>query len=241
MRTGTTAHPGTTAHRIWWRRFRKWGGCRRTNGFIRTELTEENTARIIVRMAPTGPTGGDVARQLGPELADLPDTEISWEVTRSALTDALGASGPPIVVEIAGNALEDLRRGADVVKGPAGCAARGLERAPRRSRADRRNCGWPWTTRCRMRSASTSMSSPGFLEASLDGRVATRLSTGDEERAVSVRLPEPRREDLANVEFRTPSGRQVALGRGGGPSPTPRVPARCSDATSGAPPRSPRT
>ena len=178
---------------------------------IRTELTEENTARIIVRMAPTGPTGGDVARQLGPELADLPDTEISWEVTRSALTDALGASGPPIVVEISGNALEDLRRGADVVK------AR-LDALPEVWNARSSFEGGPPELRVALDHAMSDALGVDIdvvarvLEASLDGRVATRLSTGDEERAVSVRLPEPRREDLANVEFRTPSGRQVALG-----------------------------
>ena len=178
---------------------------------IRTELTEENTARIIVRMAPTGPTGGDVARQLGPELADLPDTEISWEVTRSALTDALGASGPPIVVEIAGNALEDLRRGADVVKGR-------LDALPEVWNARSSFEGGPPELRVALDHAMSDALGVDIdvvarvLEASLDGRVATRLSTGDEERAVSVRLPEPRREDLANVEFRTPSGRQVALG-----------------------------
>ena len=178
---------------------------------IRTELTEENTARIIVRMAPTGPTGGDVARQLGPELAGLPDTEISWEVTRSALTDALGASGPPIVVEIAGNALEDLRRGADVVKGR-------LDALPEVWNARSSFEGGPPELRVALDHAMSDALGVDIdvvarvLEASLDGRVATRLSTGDEERAVSVRLPEPRREDLANVEFRTPSGRQVALG-----------------------------
>ena len=178
---------------------------------IRTELTEENTARIIVRMAPTGPTGGEVARQLGPELEGLPDTEISWEVTRSALTDALGASGPPIVVEISGNALEDLRRGADVVK------AR-LDALPEVWNARSSFEGGPPELRVALNHAMAEALGVDIdvvarvLEASLDGRVATRLSTGDEERAVSVRLPEPRREDLANVEFRTPSGRQVALG-----------------------------
>ena len=178
---------------------------------IRTELTEENTARIIVRMAPTGPTGGEIARQLGPELADLPDTEISWEVTRSALTDALGASGPPIVVEISGNALEDLRRGADVVKVR-------LDALPEVWNARSSFEGGPPELRVALDHAMADALGVDIdvvarvLEASLDGRVATRLSTGDEERAVSVRLPEPRREDLANVEFRTPSGRQVALG-----------------------------
>ena len=178
---------------------------------IRTEMTEENTARVIVRMAPTGPTGGEVANLLGTELDALPDTEVSWEVTRSALTDALGASGPPIVVEISGKALADLRRGADIVK------AR-LDALPALWNARSSFEGGPPELRVTLDHAMADAlgidldTVARVLEASLDGRVATRLSTGDEERAVSVRLPEPRREELANVEFRTPSGRQVAIG-----------------------------
>lgn len=178
---------------------------------IRSELTEENTARVIVRMAPEGPTGGQVADQLGTELDALPDTEVSWEVTRSALTDALGASGPPIVVEISGNALEDLRRGADLVKAS-------LEELPTVWNVRSSFEGGPPELRVELDYAMADALGVDMqtiaraLEASLDGLVVTQLSTGDEERAVNVRLPEPRREQLQDVEFRTPSGRRVALG-----------------------------
>ena len=178
---------------------------------IRSELTEENTARVIVRMAPTGPTGGEVADQLGTELAALPDTEVSWEVTRSALTDALGASGPPIVVEVSGNALEDLRRGADRVKAA-------LDALPTVWNVRSSFEGGPPELRITLDHAMADAMGVDLrtvaraLEASLDGLVVTQLSTGDEERAVNVRLPEPRREHLQDIEFRTPSGRRVALG-----------------------------
>ena len=178
---------------------------------IRSELTEENTARVIVRMAPAGPTGGEVADQLGTELAALPDTEVSWEVTRSALTDALGASGPPIVVEVSGNALEDLRRGADRVKAA-------LEGLPTVWNVRSSFEGGPPELRITLDHAMADAMGVDLrtvaraLEASLDGLVVTQLSTGDEERAVNVRLPEPRREQLQDIEFRTPAGRRVALG-----------------------------
>ncbi len=178
---------------------------------IRSELTEENTARVIARIAPTGPTGRDIASRLGPELDALPDTEVTWEITRSALTDALGAAGPPILVEISGNALADLRRGAEVIK-------ERLDALPQLWNARSSFEGGPPELRVTLDRAMADALGVDLatisraLEASLDGREATRLSTGDEERPVSLRLPEPRRDELANVEFRTASGRQVAIG-----------------------------
>ena len=178
---------------------------------IRTELTEENTARIIARMDAAGPTGREVANRLGTVLEALPGTQANWEVTRSALTAALGAAGPPIVVEIAGNALEDLRRGANLVKEQ-------LERLPAVWNVRSSFEGGPPELRVTLDRAMADARGVDLaevsrvLEASLDGRVATRLSTGDEERPVAIRLPEPRQENLADVEFRTASGQQVALG-----------------------------
>ena len=178
---------------------------------IRSELTEENTARIIARMTPQGPTGRQVATWLGPELDDLPATEISWEVSRSALTDALGTAGPPILVEIAGDSLDDLRRGAALVQ------AR-LEALPELWNARSSFEGGPAELHVTLDRAMADAMGVDLavvsrvLEASLDGRIATRLSTGDEERPVTIRLPEPRQEDLGNVEFRTDNGQHVAIG-----------------------------
>ena len=178
---------------------------------IRTELTEENTARVIAHMDATGPTGRQVANWLGDQLETLPETEVNWEVTRSALTDALGTAGPPILVEIAGNALEDLRRGAGIVK-------ERLEGLPQVWNVRSSFEGGPPELRVTLDRAMADALGVDLavvsrvLEASLDGRVATRLSTGDEERPVTIRLPEPRQENLADIEFRTAAGRQVAVG-----------------------------
>ena len=178
---------------------------------IRSELTEENTARVIVRMSAEGPTGRQVANQLAPELETLPGTEISWEVTRSALADALGTSGPPIVVEVSGNSLPDLRRGAEVLK-------QSFDTLPELWNARSSFEGGPPELRVQLDRAMADAlgvnldSLARVLEASLDGRDVTMLSTGDEERPVTIRLPTPRRENLRDVVFRTAEGRQVAIG-----------------------------
>ena len=179
---------------------------------IRSELTEENTARVTIRMAPEGPTGRQVAAWLGEELEGLAGTEVTWEVSRSALASALGAAGPPIVVEIAGNALDDLRRGASVV---ADRLAREAAVWNVRSSFE----GGPPELRVTLNQAMADAVGVDLatvsrvLEASLDGRVATRLSTGDEERPVTIRLPDASERDLANVEFRSGAGRHVAIGQ----------------------------
>ena len=178
---------------------------------IRTELTEENTARITLRMAEGGATGKWMAAQLTDALDALPGTEVTWEVTGSALTDALGTSGPPIVVEVAGTALPDIRRGADSVR-------RQLEAIPSVWNVRSSFEGGPPELRIELDHAMAGAHGVDLqtvarvLAASLDGLEVTQLSTGDEERAVNVRLPTPRLEALADIELRSASGRQVGLG-----------------------------
>ena len=179
---------------------------------IRTELNAENTARLTVRMTPAGPTGSEVAALLGPELEALPGTEVDWEITRSALSDALGTAGPPVLVEVAGNSLPDLRRAAAVVK-------ERLEQRPELWGVRSSFEGGPPELRVTLDRAMADALGVNLadvsrvLEASLDGRVATRLSTGDEERDVSIRLPQPSRETLASLQFVAAGGQPVAVGQ----------------------------
>jgi HAE1 family hydrophobic/amphiphilic exporter-1 len=177
---------------------------------VRTELTEEHTARLTVRMGPEGPAGRQLATDLGPALATLESTEVSWEVGSTALASALGTSGPPVVVEIAGQSLPDLRRGAEMVR-------------ERLSRLDEL-----WNVRSSFEGGPPELhieldrvmadglgvdldTLSRVLETTLEGREVTRLSMGDEERPITLRLPTPRREDLGDVVFRTSQGRQVAI------------------------------
>jgi len=178
---------------------------------VRTELSEENTARLTVRMASEGPTGRQLAAGLSPALDALASTEVSWEVGSSALASALGTSGPPVVVEISGQSLPDLRRGAEVV-------TESLSQLEQLWDVRSSFEGGPPELRVELDRAMADGLGVDLdtlsrvLETSLDGRDVTMLAMGDEERPVTLRLPTPRRDELEHVVFRTADGRQVALG-----------------------------
>ena len=178
---------------------------------VRIELTEENTARLTVRIDDAGPTGRQLANALAEELGALADTEVSWEVGASALAGALGSTGPPVVIEISGQSLPDLRRGAEVVKtkletvGEVWNVRSSLEGGPPelrihldRAMADGLGVDLEMLAR--------------VLETHLDGREVTMLTMGDEERPVTIRLDTPRRDSLSAVTFLTNDGRKVSLG-----------------------------
>ncbi len=177
---------------------------------IRTELTEENTARLTIRMAAAGPTGRQLAARLAPGIEALESTDVDWEVGSSALAGALGTSGPPVVVEISGQSLPDLRRGAEVIRQS---LARLDELWDVRSSFE----GGPPELRVELDRAMADglgvdlETLARVLETSLDGRDVTRLAMGDEERPVTLRLPTPRREDLHRLVFRNQQGRPIAI------------------------------
>jgi HAE1 family hydrophobic/amphiphilic exporter-1 len=177
---------------------------------VRTELTEENTARLTVRVASGGPTGRQLANALTDSLAGLEDTEVSWEVGGSALSGALGGSGPPILVEIAGQSLPDLRRGADAVKSR-------LETMQEIWNVRSSLEGGPPELRIELNRALADGLGVNLemlarvLETHLDGREVTMLSMGDEERPVTLRLNTPRRENLGDVTFHTDQGLKISV------------------------------
>ena len=177
---------------------------------VRTELSEENTARLTVRMSSEGPTGRQLATLLAPALETLESTEVSWEVGSSALASALGTSGPPVVVEISGQSLPDLRRGAEVVR-------QSLSQLDELWNVRSSFEGGPPELRVELDRALADGLAVDLdtisrvLETSLDGREVTMLSLGDEERPVTLRLPTPRRDELENVVFRNRQGRPIAI------------------------------
>ena len=177
---------------------------------VRTEMTEEHTARLTVRVAESGPTGRQFAAQLEPILEQLESTDIDWEVGSSAVASALGTSGPPVAVEISGQALVDLRRYADIVK----TKLAGLSELWNvRSSFE----GGPPELRIELDRAMADglgvdlATISRVLQASLDGRDVTMLSTGDEERPVTLRLGTTSRDDIGSIIFQTSSGRKVAI------------------------------
>ena len=177
---------------------------------VRTEMTAEHTARLTVRVAESGPTGRQFAAQLGPILEQLESTDVDWEVGSSAIASALGTSGPPVAVEISGQALVDLRRYADIVK----TKLAGLSELWNvRSSFE----GGPPELRIELDRAMADglgvdlATISRVLQASLDGRDVTMLSTGDEERPVTLRLGTTSRDDIGSIIFQTNSGRKVAI------------------------------
>ncbi len=178
---------------------------------IREEQTEENTARVRVRLATGGVTAGTVSRRAAPAVAALSGLEASWEVGASALASALGTSGPPISVEIYGNSLPDLREAAEAVT--AALASRPALWNVRSSFE-----GGPPEIRVVLdRTLADALgvdldAVAGVVEAALDGRRVTTLALGDEERDVVLRLPRARRDELARVPLTTADGARVTLG-----------------------------
>jgi HAE1 family hydrophobic/amphiphilic exporter-1 len=178
---------------------------------IREEQTEENTARTVVRLAAGGLTGSQVVAAARDAVEGLADVEASWEVGSSALAQALGGSGPPIVVEISGQSLEDLRRGADLVR-------EAMAASPELWNVRSSFEGGPPELRVVLdRTLADGLgvdldTVAASLEASLDGLTATVLSTGDEEQDVVIMLPRVRRDELLLVPLTTSAGVRVVVG-----------------------------
>jgi HAE1 family hydrophobic/amphiphilic exporter-1 len=178
---------------------------------IREERTGENTARILVRLSGGGKTASQVVKAAAPAVASLQGVEAAWEVGTSALARALGTTGPPIVVEISGRSLPDLRLGADA-------ALKSLSALPELWNVRSSFEGGPPELHVILdRTLADGLgvdldTIAGVLEAALDGRKVTVLSTGDEERNVVLRLARVRRGDLERLPFTTQSGLRLAVG-----------------------------
>lgn len=178
---------------------------------IREEQTEENTARIRVRLAAGGRTASQVVRRASPAVAALNGVDAAWEVGGSALGEALGTSGPPVVVEVTGRSLPDLRLAADRVRGQL------AEVAPLWNVQSSFEGGPPELRVVLRRPMADALgldldAVAAVLEAALDGRRATTMTVGDEEYEVRLRLGEADPGDLANLVVTTAGGSRVALG-----------------------------
>lgn len=178
---------------------------------IREQQTEENTAELRLRLAAGGRSAAAVVQSAVPAVSLLHGADVSWEVGSTALARALGTAGPPIVVEISGNSIEDLRRGAELV------------RESLASRSELWNVqssfeGAPPEMRFVLKRAfadglGVDLDTIGsVLETSLDGLRATNVTMGDEEREVVLLLPEVDPAALLAVPFQTSDGRRLTVG-----------------------------
>ena len=178
---------------------------------IREEQTEENTARIRVRLAAGGKTGSQVVAAAQAAVGELYGVEASWEVGASALARALGTAGPPVEIEISGQSLEDLRAGATLLRDR-------LSDSPALWNVRSSFEGGPPELRVILDRAMADglgvdlQAVAMVLQAALDGRRATILSTGDEEKDVVIKLPRVRREELLALPLTTPAGLRLTVG-----------------------------
>lgn len=178
---------------------------------IREEQTEENTARLVVRLSAAGPTASQVVAAAAPVVEGLGGVEASWELGTSALAAAVGTSGAPIVVEISGQSLDDLRAASARVRD---VLARQGELWDVQSSFE----GGPPELRVLLdRSLADGLgidldSVAATLEASLDGRRVTAIQLGDEERDVMLRLPAARRDELLSLPLATAGGVRLVVG-----------------------------
>jgi HAE1 family hydrophobic/amphiphilic exporter-1 len=178
---------------------------------IREEQTEENTASVLVRLSEDGPSAREVAAAARPAVETLGRLEVEWDVGGSALARALGTTGPPVVVEIYGQSLEDLRAAA-------GHVTEALSARPELWNVGSSFEGGPPELRVVLERAVADGLGidldivAATLEAALDGRPVTTLAVGDEEREIVLRLPSVRREELASIPLRTADGARVAVG-----------------------------
>lgn len=177
---------------------------------IRQEMSDEHTARVIVKVDSAGPAGRDVALALADEV-EFDDTTLTWEVNRSALSAALGTSGVPILVEISGTALEDIRLATASVRERLNQVSSiwnvrsSFEGGPPEIRVE--------LDRTLADAAGVTLSQiSNTLQSSLDGRMVTQLAIGDEEYPIVIRGDTPYRDELANIVMTLPNGRQVSMG-----------------------------
>ena len=178
---------------------------------IRREAAEENTARLTVRINDESPPAIAYANALSDDLDMIPNAEVEWELNRSALSEALDSDSAPVVVEISGSTIYDIREVTESVH------AKMLELEELwnvRSTFE----GGPPELRVKLnRSIADALqirvaTVAQVIESSLEGRQITRLAVGDEEYPIMLQIDTPTREELKNVMFTTDNGAKVSIG-----------------------------
>lgn len=179
--------------------------------FIREERTGENSARILVNLATDGKTAGQVVAAASSAVSALSNVEVTWELGTSAISKAIGTTGPPVQVEISGQSISELRKSADKIL----AKLKGLKEL--------------WNVRSSFEGGAPELhvilnrtlcdglginidTLSGILETALDGREISKLSTGDEERDIVLRIDQGHVTDLKSIPFTTSEGVRLTVG-----------------------------
>ncbi len=179
--------------------------------FIREEQAEENTARLRIRLAVDGPAASEIIRRAAPVVDRLGGVQVNWDVGSSALARAMGTGGAPLQAEIVGRSLADLRQGAEIITAA-------LSVRPELWNVQSSFEGGPPELRVVLNRAVADGLGVRLedvavvLEAALDGRRATVMTMGDEERDVRLVLPEVRLDDIESLVLTTSTGARVTVG-----------------------------
>ena len=178
---------------------------------IREQQTEENTAEMSIRLAAGGRSAASVVQAAKSVVNKLHGMDVSWEVGNSALAQALGTAGPPIVVEIRGDSIDDLRLGAEKIRNSLAKqkalwnVRSSFEGAPPELRF--------YLKRAVADGLGVDLETVGnVLETALDGLKVTTLAMGDEERDVVLMMPAVDADDLLSLPFQTKDGQRLTIG-----------------------------
>ena len=178
---------------------------------IRREAAEENTARLTVRITDESPPVNAYANALRDELDQIPNADVEWELNRSALSEVLDSGDAPVVVEIAGSTLYDIREVTESVQSKMleldelWNVRSSFEGGPPELRV-KLNRSMADALQIRVQTVAD------VIQASLEGQEITRLAVGDEEYPIMLQIDKPTREELKNVSFTTSSGIKVTIG-----------------------------
>jgi HAE1 family hydrophobic/amphiphilic exporter-1 len=181
------------------------------NRVIREEQTEEHTAEIHVSLATGGRGAGALVQGAVPHVDALYGVDVTWQVGDSTLAQALGTGGPPVVVEISGSSLDDLRAATALIQEKLAQSPvlwnvqSSFEGAPPELRLT--------LNRSRADALGVDLAAVGkVIEASLDGLRTGTLTLGDEERDVQVSLPRISTAKLLELPFQTDKGLRITVG-----------------------------
>lgn len=158
-----------------------------------------------------GKTAGQVVAAASPAISKLANVEVSWELGTSAIARAMGNTGPPIQVEISGQSIDELRKSSVSV----------FERL--------KTVRELWNVQSSFEGGSPELhvllnralcdglgvdvdTLSRVLEVAIDGKVVTRMTTGDEEKDVVLRIKGDRAADLKSIPFTTPGGERLTVG-----------------------------
>ncbi|MXW07240.1 MAG: efflux RND transporter permease subunit, partial [Gammaproteobacteria bacterium] len=178
---------------------------------IRREAAEENTARLTVRITDESPPANAYANALRDDLDQISNADVEWELNRSALSEVLDSGDAPVVVEIAGSTLYDIREVTESVQNKMlelnelWNVRSSFEGGPPELRV-KLNRSMADALQINVRTVAE------VIQSSLEGQEITRLAVGDEEYPIMLQIDKPTREELKDVTFTTSRGIKTTIG-----------------------------